>query len=76
MDSIFLEDQIYPSIPTKTIKINGKVDDFAEFAEKHHTNYKILKYFNPWLREAYLTNRSGKVYEVEIPKGKYRKYED
>ncbi len=63
--------EIYPSIPTKTIKVNGKVEDFAAFAEKHRTNYKILKYFNPWLREAYLTNRSGKTYEIEIPKGKY-----
>lgn len=68
--------EIYPSIPTKKIKVNGEVKNFADFADKHHTNYKILKYFNPWLRQNYLTNRSGKTYEIEVPKGKYRKYEE
>lgn len=65
---------IYPSIPVKIIEVNGAVADFADFAKAHKTNYKILKYFNPWLRETYLTNKSGKTYEIKIPTGKYREY--
>lgn len=69
------KDDIYPSVPVKIVKVNGKVDSFADFAEEHGINYKILKYFNPWLREAYLINPNGKTYEIKIPKGKFRKFE-
>jgi membrane-bound lytic murein transglycosylase D len=37
-------------------------------------NYKILKYFNPWLRETYLTNRHKKEYYIKIPKEGCRSY--
>ncbi|MFA9391602.1 MAG: lytic transglycosylase domain-containing protein [Prolixibacteraceae bacterium] len=68
------EKEVYPSIPVETMVINGAVTDFAEFAKTNGTNYKILKLFNPWLREAYLTNKTAKTYEILIPTGKYRKY--
>ncbi|NQU86841.1 MAG: transglycosylase SLT domain-containing protein [Mariniphaga sp.] len=60
-------DQKYPIIPTQDIEIKGPVNDFADFAQEHGTNYKILKMFNPWLRENYLTNNTGKTYVIKIP---------
>lgn len=61
------KEEYYPLWETKTIMINGPVASFADFAKEHKTNYKILKMLNPWLREAYLTNTSGKTYEIKLP---------
>lgn len=68
------KEEIYPSIPVTTITVSGPVADFADFANTHKINYKILKYFNPWLRENFLTNKSGKTYEIIVPTGKFREY--
>lgn len=57
----------YPVIKTREVEITTKVDSFADFAKQHGTNYKLLKYFNPWLRDNYLTNSKGKKYIVKIP---------
>lgn len=57
----------YPVIPTEEVEIAGKVENFADFAKEHGISYKLLKDFNPWLRENYLTNASGKTYIVKIP---------
>lgn len=59
---------LYPQLPTYKIKIDSAVPDFADFAINHNVNYKILKYFNPWLRENYLTNAKGKKYYIRLPK--------
>jgi membrane-bound lytic murein transglycosylase D len=61
------ENEKYPIIPTTEIEIRGPVEHFADFALEQGTNYKILKMFNPWLRENYLTNPSGKKYIIRIP---------
>ncbi|VAW20311.1 Membrane-bound lytic murein transglycosylase D [hydrothermal vent metagenome] len=63
----------YPLIPTKNIKVTGAVENFADFAKTHGTNYKILKKFNPWLREAFLTNKTGKEYVIKVPVKNSRK---
>ncbi|MCF6333750.1 MAG: lytic transglycosylase domain-containing protein [Draconibacterium sp.] len=57
----------YPVIKTKEVEITGKVDNFADFALKHRISYKLLKDFNPWLRDNHLTNAKGKKYIVKIP---------
>lgn len=57
----------YPIIPTTDIEITGSVANFADFAKEHGINYKLLKDFNPWLRESNLTNSSKKKYVVKIP---------
>ena len=64
---IIPESEKYPIIPTKNVEISGSVDDFADFAHERGINYKLLKDFNPWLRQSYLKNPSRKKYIVEIP---------
>lgn len=61
------DEEKYPSISVKEVEINGPVANFADFAKEHGTNYKLLKDFNPWLRENKLTNSKGKKYVVKIP---------
>lgn len=59
---------LYQPIAYDVVVVNGPVTDFAEFAKQHNTNYKMLKFLNPWLRDNNLTNSQGKTYEVRVPK--------
>ncbi len=61
------DDEKYPLIKTKTIEINGPVTDFAEFASENGVSYKLLKDFNPWLRDNKLINARKKTYQIKIP---------
>ena len=61
------QQDLYQAIPTKTIIIDTPVTDFAKFAKQQGINYKILKIHNPWLRDTYLKNASGKAYSIKIP---------
>lgn len=61
------KEEKYPIIKTRLVEISQSVDDFSEFAQKQGINYKLLKDFNPWLRETYLYNPGGKKYIVKIP---------
>lgn len=64
---IIHENEKYPVIKTRYIEIAGQVPDFADFALENGINYKLLKDFNPWLRDNKLINSAGKKYMLEIP---------
>ena len=64
--------ELYPAVATREVEITGRVADFADFALEHGINYKLLKDFNPWLRENFLTNSGGKKYTVKIPVIEYQ----
>jgi membrane-bound lytic murein transglycosylase D len=66
----------YPIIPTKEIKVTGNITNMTSFAHAHNINYKILKYFNPWLRQTYLKNPFKRTYFLKIPEPGFRKFED
>lgn len=61
------EEEKYPLLKTKKVEIKGSVPDLAAFAKEHGITYKTLKYYNPWLRGSFLTNKTGKTYRVDIP---------
>lgn len=58
---------LYPVLKYYEVKVDTAVNDFSAFAKKFGTNYKLLKYLNPWLRKPYLTPRTGKTYMIKIP---------
>lgn len=64
--------QLYPIIATRNIEVNRSVADWSDFAIEHGINYKILKMFNPWLRETSLKNLSLKTYTLKIPEEGFR----
>ncbi|MDP2338229.1 MAG: lytic transglycosylase domain-containing protein [Bacteroidota bacterium] len=66
------KDQIYPIIETKSVEVNGPVLDWADFALQKGINYKILKMFNPWLRDTLLKNTARKTYILKIPEEGFR----
>ncbi|MDR2910668.1 MAG: lytic transglycosylase domain-containing protein [Bacteroidales bacterium] len=61
------DEEKYPIINTREIEITSSVTNFATFAAEQGVNYKLLKDFNPWLRQNYLNVIPGKKYIVEIP---------
>jgi peptidoglycan lytic transglycosylase D len=58
---------LYPELKFREVKIDTAITDFSAFAEKFGTNYKMLKYLNPWLRKPYLTPKPNKDYIIKIP---------
>ena len=69
----YRESDLYKPIPTYKVKVDTAVTDFALFAKEFKINYKILKIHNPWLRDNFLKNSSGKQYFIDIPEEGYYK---
>ncbi|PID91321.1 MAG: murein transglycosylase [Bacteroidetes bacterium] len=67
------EEELYPVIPVKVLKVDTTVTHFADFAALHGTNYKLLKYLNPWLRDVKLSNSRRKSYEILVPANDFRR---
>ena len=61
------EEELYPPFETTEIVVDSSVASWADFAIKRGINYKILKLYNPWLRENYLTNKQKKQYIIQLP---------
>ncbi len=58
---------LYKQIPTYSVKVDTSINDFSRFAAQLNVNYKILKTFNPWLRETTLENSNKKTYYIQLP---------
>lgn len=67
----FREKDLYTNIPTFKVKVTTPVEDWSEWVKTYGINYKILKLHNPWLRDTYLKNATGKEYLIEIPEKGY-----
>jgi membrane-bound lytic murein transglycosylase D len=61
------KDELYPVLNYYEVKVDSAITDFSGFADKFGTNYKMLKFLNPWLRKPYLTPKPNKVYLIKIP---------
>jgi len=58
---------LYHPIKYSEVKIDSAVTSFEQFARHFDTNYKMLKFLNPWLRKPYLTNTTGQEFIIRIP---------
>jgi hypothetical protein len=61
------KDELYPELKYKEVTVDTAVTSFTQFAGQFGTNYKLLKFLNPWLRKPYLTPKPGKAYMIKIP---------
>lgn len=59
---------LYELYPTRKLEIDSTVTNLADFAIRQGLNYKILKLYNPWLRDSKLENKTRKKYIIELPK--------
>jgi len=67
---------LYPPIPCKILTIDSSISNLVSFAKSNNITYRLLKDFNPWLRNKQLTNKTKKTYEIKIPKAGYENYDN
>ena len=60
-------EDLYKPLLTNSMEINYSIPNLADFAIKNGINYKILKMYNPWLRDTTLTDKNNKVYVFKMP---------
>jgi len=61
------DNELYKPLKSFEIILDSSVNDFADYSIALGLNYKILKLYNPWLRDNTLNNRNQKVYKIKIP---------
>ena len=50
----------------KVITVNESVENWGDFAKEHNTTYRMLKIYNPWLRDSKLTVIKN-TYKIKVP---------
>lgn len=60
-------ENLYHPINYYPVTVDTTINDLPKFALKYGINYKLLKIYNPWIRDTMLMNRSGKEYTLIIP---------
>ncbi len=61
------KDELYLPLRTYNVEVDTQVYNWTDFAKAHGINYKILKYYNPWLRDISLLNKKRIEYEIKLP---------
>lgn len=52
---------------TRTIQISSTIENLVDWSIAQGTDYRMLKYLNPWIRGGKLEVRGGKTYNVLLP---------
>lgn len=58
---------LYTPIPYREVTVTTGISDLAAWAKKQGITYALLKNLNPWLRDNFLQNVSGRTYILKIP---------
>lgn len=61
------DEEKYKPLDYNEVTLDSSVADFADYAKGLGINYFILKMYNPWLRDNYLSNKAKKVYTIKLP---------
>lgn len=59
-------EDLYQPYRFKVVDVDTPILNIADFAANYGLKYKHIKMLNPWLREARLTNRDHKKYQIKI----------
>jgi membrane-bound lytic murein transglycosylase D len=59
-------EELYQPYKYKVVEVDSSIGNIADFAAKYNLKYKHIKILNTWLREAHLSNREHKKYELKI----------
>ncbi|MBI5914660.1 MAG: lytic transglycosylase domain-containing protein [Bacteroidetes bacterium] len=63
------DEQMYPPLDDfALVTVDTSIASLGDFAQQFGTSYRMLKIYNPWLRDYKLTNTKRKVYDLKIPK--------
>jgi membrane-bound lytic murein transglycosylase D len=70
------KNDLYPELAYYEVKVDTSITDFSAFAKSYGTNYKMLKFLNPWLRKPFFTPKPYKEYLIKIPSEGMRSIEN
>lgn len=59
---------LYKPYKLKKFTVDTAISNIPAFAKSFDLNYKEFKIYNPWIRQAYLANKSRRTYTIQIPK--------
>lgn len=59
-------EELYQPYVFKEVETDSSIGSIADFAAEYGLKYKHIKILNPWLREAKLTNKERKKYQIKI----------
>jgi hypothetical protein len=62
------EQQLYQPVECEIVEVSDSVSSWVDWAKEHNITYAQLREENPWIRSQSLTNKSGKTYQVRVPK--------
>ena len=57
---------MYPEYKYNTVQVFGATN-WIQFAKDNGTTYKLLRIYNPWIRDMNLTNKDKRTFDVRIP---------
>ena len=60
-------EKLYPPLNFQLVNIDKTIDNWAAYAQEHKISYKLLKFFNPWLRSNQLRVKKGQIYTIKMP---------
>lgn len=59
-------DELYQPYKYKSVEVDTSIASIADFAARFGLKYKHIKLVNTWLRDARLTNKERRKYEIKI----------
>ena len=65
---LLTENDYWKPTPYREVEVSSTINDLASFAIENGTNYKTVRYLNPWLRGTKLTLGKGARYIIRLPK--------
>ena len=63
---IIKPEELYQPNKYKMVEVDSGIASVADFAAQYGLKYKHIKILNTWLREAKLTNKEHKKYQIKI----------
>ncbi len=60
------QEDLYPELKSNTQQVSGAVN-WVSFAKENNTSYKLLRIYNPWIRDYSLANKEKRTYDVKVP---------
>jgi membrane-bound lytic murein transglycosylase D len=60
------KDDLYPELNYTVKEVSGSVN-WISFAKENNISYKLLRIYNPWIRDMNLVNRDKRTFEVKLP---------
>ncbi len=61
------KEDLYQPFKTYEVEVDSTIPNLTAFAARFGLNYKELKIYNPWLRDAHLPDVSRKIYKIKVP---------